>query len=430
MKLHYFISVLSALAIGAAAISICSFRQEEKKPLVDHRTNLDAIQRAKCVKAMNIINSWRGESPEMGRRSLKIAYWSPSDRKPQPDHKKRLNEILLDIQKYYAKEMDRNHLGQLTLKFDKDHTGAIEITEVQGKHPYKHYQVQSGRDIYQDVKADLKLHNIDADKETVVIFCNMSNWDADAKKISQNSPYYAKGRSVNGTAWQVDSAILSLKDLTNMKDRVQDGQYGDITLGKYNTIFIGGIAHELGHAFGLPHNLATKAESRAYGIALMGAGNLAYGNELRKDGPPAFLTQASALKLASHPMFSGVTKEMHKPVSYNYEGLQTAITDTDLVIKGKINSNIPSYAIVAFVDPEGGGDYDATTFVTIPEKDGNFLLKCTNDTFQRKSKKGNIRLVAYFSNGAASSQHSPIRKGIIPYTINKDGKIQLGPPKF
>ena len=430
MKIQYSASILTAFAIGVAAISLCSFKKEEKKPPVNHRKELDTIQRAKCVKAMDIVNGWRGESPEVGRRSLKIVYWSPNDREPQPNHKKRLNEILLDIQKYYAREMERNHLGKLTLKFDKDDTGAIQIIDVKGKHPYKHYQVQSGREIYQDAKAHLKKLKIDADKETVVIFCNMSNWDAGAKKISQNSPYYAKGSSVSGTAWQVDSAILNLKDLTNMKDRVQDGQYGNITLGKYNTIFIGGIAHELGHAFGLPHNLETRVEARAYGIALMGSGNRAYGNELRKDGPPAFLTQASALKLATHPMFSGITKEMHKPVSFGYEGLQTATTDTELALKGKVNSTVPSYAVVAFVDPDGGSDYDATTFVAIPEKDGSFLLKLPKGTFKRKSKKGQIRLVTYFANGASSSLNWAQKKGVIPYSHSKDDKLELGPPRL
>ncbi len=426
MKFIYPILVAGIPLLSVMAIT--SFKALEA-PATPKQKLLNS-QAQNTQKALKIIQDWRGETPVKGKRSLKVVYWSPSDRVPQPDHKKRLSDILLDIQKYYAREMERNGFGKLTVQFDKDKAGQVEIIEVKGSKPYSVYNVKSGNEALKDAKVGLKKQGINADKETVIIFCNMSNWDNEKKTINQNSPYYARGNSNNGVAWQVDSAILKLKDLTNMQDKVRDGQYGNITLGKYNTIFIGGAAHELGHAFGLPHNLQRNDE-KVLGIALMGSGNRAYGNELRKDGPPAFLTHAHALKLSTHPMFSTVTKEMWTKVKHNYEGgLKYAVNNNNLAVKGKIKSSIPCYAIVAYVDPHGGGDYDATTHVVIPDADGSFIINCSRDAFNRgENKNGEVRLVAYFANGKATANQSPIGRDKLPYYINAEGKLIIGTRK-
>ena len=241
------------------------------------------------------------------------------------------------------------------------------------------------------------------------------------KIITQNSPYYAAGNSRSGTAWQVDSAILNLKDLTNMKDRVRDGQYGNITRGKYNTIFIGGIAHELGHALGLPHNMQRPEEAKELGIALMGSGNRAYGNELRKDGRPAFITLTHALKLATHPMFSGVVKDWQKKPKYKVEGVNFDAKGKQVKIQGKITADTPCYAVLAYLDPEGGGDYNATTHVGIPNADGSFTIHC--DAFAKR-KKGTLKLVYCFANGFTSAAHYSPRRGQ-NYSVDREGNVTL-----
>ncbi len=110
-------------------------------------------------------------------------------------------------------------------------------------------------------------------------------------------------------AWQLDSPELDATNLSLTKPMIQDGQYGRISLGKHNSIFTGGIAHELGHAPGLPHREARPDEA-VRGTALMGSGNQTYGDEVRGEGRGSFLMLAHALRLASHPQFSGSVRAL------------------------------------------------------------------------------------------------------------------------
>ena len=160
----------------------------------------------------------------------------------------------------------------------------------------------------------LEKAGIDANRETILIFCNLATWDPEKLIFKHKSPYYAGGSHRDGTAWQLDSPELDTINLAKTKPMMRDGEYGRISLGKHNSIFIGGIGHELGHELGhglsLPHNKARPDEATTSRTALMGSGNRTYGDEVRKEGKGSFLTLAHALRLAAHPQFSGSVKGM------------------------------------------------------------------------------------------------------------------------
>jgi hypothetical protein len=66
-----------------------------------------------------------------------------------------------------------------------------------------------------------------------------------------------------------------------------------------------------------------------------------------------------------------------------------------LQISGRVVSKIPCDAVLAYVDPKGGGDYDAKTVVGRPEKNGAFAFS----KLEVPRTETQIRLVAYFANG-------------------------------
>lgn len=377
----------------------------------------------KVAAARAILDKWQAEKPERGERKLHLVLWTPNDREPAPRYRERLTAIMEDIRDFYAKEMNRMGFGPRTIRLDYAKDGLLNIHLVRGRQPYSHYSTPSGSEIRTECIPTLLKEGVNIEKETIVLFCNMSNWDPQTSKVSQNSPYYASGTHRDGTAWQVDSPILDLQFLDKKQPMVQDGQYGNISIGKYNSIFIGGICHELGHALNLPHNEERPDEKAAFGTSLMGSGNRSYGDDRRGEGLGTFLTLAQGLRLASHPIFCGSVKGMDLPANAKISDLQVTPIEKGFRVTGKVTGSPPVYAVTAYMDPTGGSDYDATSCSSVPDSEGRFTLDATA---LEAGKGAMFRMIAVQANGAAV----PMGLGQIgpfdfPYYVNKDGSVDL-----
>lgn len=389
----------------------------------DEMNSAQAEIAPKVKAARAILDPWLATDPEPAQRKVHLVLWTPQDREPAPRYRERLSAIFKDIQSFYAREMERLGFGPRTIGLDVADDGLVRVHLVKGAKDYAAYNVGSGDAIRRECLPVLEAAGVHPADETIVIFCNMSNWDPEKRTISQNSPYYASGTHRNGTAWQVDSPILDLAFLTEKGQPVQDGQYGHISLGRYNSIFIGGACHELGHALGLPHNREREDERAAFGTALMGSGNRTYGEERRGESKGSFLTLAHGLRLAAHPMFSGSVKGMKLRRSAQPSDLAVRPAGKGFEFSGRVTGEPPVYAVVGYLDPEGGSDYDATTTTAIPDAEGRFTLDCQSLV---PGKAAELRVVYLQANGVASGflSATPYR---YPYTVAADGTVDLAP---
>ncbi|NNM28422.1 MAG: glycosyl hydrolase family 98 [Akkermansiaceae bacterium] len=378
---------------------------------------------AATVKAARaILDPWHGDHGQAGVRQLHLVYWHTNDREPCAGYEARLTRIMEHIRAFYADEMQRLGFGPRTFNLDYDTNGKLLIHLVEGAGPFADYEVQSGGKIRQECVPVLEAAGLDPSRETILIFTNLSDWDPEKLVFKHKSPYYAGGSHRQGTAWQLDSPELDTLHLPKKEPVIRDGQYGRISLGKHNSIFIGGIAHELGHALGLPHNKERPDEREAFGTALMGSGNRTYGDETRGEGKGSFLTLAHGLRLASHPQFSGSVKGMNQPASADLANFEVKVVDGGFDFSGTVEATPPVYAIIGYCDPEGSSDYNATTATAVPDENGNFTLRCRG---LAKGKAAALRLVACHVNGAANSYNTARSKYVFPYSVAKDGTIDL-----
>ena len=376
----------------------------------------DTNDRKDIAASRAILESWEANGASLEERVLHVIVWRCRDRDFPSNYSDRLQRIMLHIQHFYQKEMVRHGLGQRSFNLDVEPSGGLVIHEVVGEGNWHDYQKSDGQRIKQECAIVLREKGIRVDQETIMIFTNLAEWDVKKGTFSHKSPYYAGGDWRKGVAWQLDSEELDVLNLPRKLPIITDGEYGRISLGKHNSIFIGGIAHELGHALGLPHCRGS-ADEVQLGTALMGSGNRTFGDEIRSEGRGTFLSRAHALRLASHPQFSNSLKGFSNNGQAIFRDLKVVPLNGQKAfqITGCVEGWPPVYAIIGYLDPDGRQDYDARVVATAPDQHGAFTFICDDLVV---GKPAALRMVACHANGATT----PID---FPYDVGSNGIVDV-----
>lgn len=366
--------------------------------------------------AVQILESWESKGKPAEDRVLHVIAWRCRNRDFPHNYRDRLQRIMLHIQDFYRKEMIRHGLGRRSFNLDIQPSGEMVIHEVVGHDNWRDYTKSDGKKIRDECAPILREKGIRIDQETIMIFTNLSEWDPKKKTFFHKSPYYAGGDWRKGVAWQLDSEELDVRNIPRKTPLITDGEYGRISLGKHNSIFIGGIAHELGHALGLPHCRGSSDETQ-FGTALMGSGNRTYGDEVRNEGNGSFLSRAHALRLATHPQFSNSLRDFGREGQVVFSDLQVVPTDgrKAFQVTGCVEGWPPVYALVGYLDPAGHKDYDARAITATPDQHGVFTLVCDDLVV---GKAASLRIVSCHANGATTSLQ-------FPYAVRSDGTVDI-----
>jgi hypothetical protein len=333
--------------------------------------------------------------------TLRLVYFHPNDADPQPKYQERITRIMLDIRAFLATEMQRNGFGRTTLPLEMDGDQVkLHVVEGSGGLQDYNYDIRYGVRIRSELVRALK-GTVDFDREFVLVFCGLVE-KLGALEFRFRSPYYGFGGADqrNGLCFAADCEMLDTKLFTATDRKFvyheHSGRF-ERTLAAFNSLYIGGIAHELGHGISLPHNQQKPWERQKLGTALMGSGNYTYRTEkVGKRG--SFLTRASALRLAAHPLFSRSDRKRFTDVRSEIGELKFASSKNQLKISGTVTGSPDIHAVIAYTDPNGGSNYDAHTWIS-EVKDGRFMIDAR---YHRNGPHG-LRLTFCHANGGTST---------------------------
>lgn len=398
----------------------------EPNPVVKKTLRAGEPTEVDLKRARAVLEAWEKEEAQKSPRVMRIVYWSPVDREPQPEFRARLTRVMTDIQQFYRREMESWGFPGRSIQLELAEDGLLKIYEVKGKlksDECSEADSKDGQEIRRDSLKALQAAGVNGEKETIVIFCNLADWDPVKRTMSHHSPYYAGGSNQGGTAWQVDSPLLDSASLSVEDQHLVDRQYGKISLGKYNSIFVGGVCHELGHALGLPHCKEAGVDRATRGTSLMGGGNRTYGDDLRGEGRGSFLTLPDALKLAGHPQFSGSIKQIETKASATFSEVKLVPNAEGLSVSGRVEANLPVHAVLAYADPDGGADYDSEIAAGVPTDDGRFSLQLPRP--QKNNVRATLHFVAVCANGAATASVWSAQAYTLQSSIKSDSSYDV-----
>ena len=160
------------------------------------------------------------------RPMVRIIYFLPKDRQPQPDINAKLDTHIKDVQQLFANQMEAHGFGRKTFQFETDAEGNAVVHHFIGEFTDAHYSnLPYTWDIWEEIDKQF-----DASKNIYLTVIDMSSEELDGGGIA------GRGGS--------------------------RGLYGGkalVTVSTYST-YTSVTAHELGHTFGLSHDYRSNAK--------------------------------------------------------------------------------------------------------------------------------------------------------------------------
>ena len=105
-----------------------------------------------------------------GKRGVRLAYFYPSDRAPQPGISEQADRIIKDVQIFYAREMQRHGHGIKTFTYEADPSGNVVMHHIKGQFAEAHYRDNPYGKILTEID-----NRFDRSRDIFFVFLEVSN---------------------------------------------------------------------------------------------------------------------------------------------------------------------------------------------------------------------------------------------------------------
>ena len=336
----YMIAALAAMLLPAAAVEIPAHFSDAAK--------------AKLADSIAL---------EPTEHKLNVVYFVGQGYEPVADYERRISELLVYLQQFYGKEMQRNGQGARSFGLNMLPNGNVDIQLVRGKLPHTEYKYSGGHGkVRAEVDEYYKAHPEKNFSQHLFILTPTFMDDEYSDANPGGVPFYGVGKS----CYALDYADFDLRHLG-----------ANTPQGHLLTKWFGGMAHELGHGLNLPHNNGTAQEMKELGTPLMGAGNYTFGMR------PTYLTKATCRILDRSETFAPVGDNTafyasNSPVTV--ENPQLKMKDGALVLRFRANGNFKHVnAYIQDAPFAVNQDYEKVAFTDVKRKNGECLLRIPLD---------------------------------------------------
>ena len=211
-------------------------------------------------------------------RTVRMIYFLPNDRPFRADVVRKMKDEIRNVQAFYAEQMRAHGYGDKTFRFETDAQGEPLVHRLDGQHPDSHYLYNTDGRVVSEVK---EIFDLNANVYAIVVDNSINVF------VKPNG--FGRG-----------SAVRTGKT----------SGYGLVIRG-FDFVL---LAHELGHAFGLPHDFRDEAYIMSYGaerdsLSACSAGFLAVHPYFNTDSPMGEEPSPS-IELVSSPAYPAGSKSV------------------------------------------------------------------------------------------------------------------------
>lgn len=293
-------------------------------------------------------------------RNLAVVYFIPSDLDTVAGWQTRLPEVMAYAQEWYGLQMQAAGYGNKTFSLSKDPvTLKTQIVLIRGNSPKATYGTSASA-YKTEVDAYFASHSGLKTSNHVLILIPAFGYDNNSVEGPQPlegvQPFYGSGRY----CFAMDNVYMDM------------ALKGVINTGRNNFAkWVGGMMHEIGHAFNAPHDKQKVSQNIWPGAnfkePIMALSN--YYLEVR----PCFITDATAAIFDRCEVFNSDASTYYGAVTTNISKIYAGYNATsgNIEVSGKYNSTGTVSKFTYFLDPnvnnEGTGtnkDYNAITWAT------------------------------------------------------------------